>query len=221
MTRRPTANGARRPCSRRDRSGAVQAYRLGRERLHRPDALAPELAQLAAADGDFATALREWLPAIRRLPGYRMTAVSAVGQAPDSVRPVLLRQLEHETDFPARRLEADLRARWGDPRARWRRWSGHCRRIGARRSRRSAASSTSSGCGPGRDVRLATGRRAGADRRAQLAGGARPAPAGCRPRLHRGGRAGRRPPDAHRHRRRPDRAGRRRLGRNVDAGRRS
>ena len=101
--------------SRRDRSGAVQAYRLGRERLHRPDALAPELAQLAAADGDFVAALREWLPAIRRLPGYRMAAVSAVGQAPDSVRPALLRQLDHETDFPARRLEADLRARWGDP----------------------------------------------------------------------------------------------------------
>jgi hypothetical protein len=101
--------------SRRDRAGAVQAYRLGRERLHRPDALAPELAQLAAADGDFAAALREWLPAIRRLPGYRVTAASTVGQAPDSLRPALLRQLGQEADFPARRLEADLRARWGDP----------------------------------------------------------------------------------------------------------
>jgi tetratricopeptide (TPR) repeat protein len=101
--------------SRRDRAGAVQAYRLGRERLHRPDALAPELAQLATADGDFAAALREWLPAIRRLPGYRVTAASTVGQAPDSLRPALLRQLGQEADFPARRLEADLRARWGDP----------------------------------------------------------------------------------------------------------
>jgi hypothetical protein len=101
--------------SRRDRAGAAQAYRLGRERLHRPDALAPELAQLATADGDFAAALREWLPAIRRLPGYRVTAASTVGQAPDSLRPALLRQLGQEADFPARRLEADLRARWGDP----------------------------------------------------------------------------------------------------------
>ena len=47
--------------SRRDRAGALMAYQRGRERLHRPDALAPELAQLAAADGDFAGALREWL----------------------------------------------------------------------------------------------------------------------------------------------------------------
>ncbi len=46
------------------------------------------------------TALREWLPAIRRLPGYRMAAVSAVGQAPDSVRSVLLRQLDHADGLP-------------------------------------------------------------------------------------------------------------------------
>jgi tetratricopeptide (TPR) repeat protein len=101
--------------SRRDRAGALMAYQRGRERLDRPDALAPELAQLAVADGDFAGALREWLPAIRRLPGYRVTAVSALSQAPDSMRPTLLRQLEREPDFPARRLQADLQARWGDP----------------------------------------------------------------------------------------------------------
>lgn len=101
--------------SRRDRAGALEAYQAGRERLHRPDALAPELAQLAVADGDFAGALREWLRAVRRLPGYRVTAASTIGQAPDSIRPALLRQLGQEGDFPARRLEADLRARWGDP----------------------------------------------------------------------------------------------------------
>lgn len=101
---------------RHDRPGAAAAYRQGRERLGRPDALAAELAQLAFADGDFPGALREWLPAIRRLPGYRVSAVSSLGQAPDSVRPDLLGQLAHERDFTARRLEADLRARWGDPR---------------------------------------------------------------------------------------------------------
>ena len=101
--------------SRRDRGGALAAYRAGRQRLHRDDALAPELAQLAVADGDFQSALREWLPAIRRLPGYRVTAVSTLSQAPDSLRGPLLRQLGREADFPARRLEADLRARWGDP----------------------------------------------------------------------------------------------------------
>ena len=66
----------------RDRDGAVQAYRLGRERLGRTDVLAAEMAQLAVTDGDFGTAAREWLPAVRRLPGYRVTAVATLGLAP-------------------------------------------------------------------------------------------------------------------------------------------
>jgi hypothetical protein len=101
--------------SRRDRVGAATAYLRGREQLHRSDALAAELAQLAYADGDYAGALREWLPAIRRLPGYRITAVSALGQTPDSVHSDLLRQLDKEHDLSARRLGAELRARWGEP----------------------------------------------------------------------------------------------------------
>lgn len=101
--------------SRRDRPGAVAAYLRGREQLHRPDALAAELAQVAIANGDFSGALREWLPAVRRLPGYRVTAVSTLSQAPDSMRADLLRQLDREHDFPARRIQAELRARWGDP----------------------------------------------------------------------------------------------------------
>jgi len=101
--------------SRRDRPGAAAAYLRGREQLHRPDALAAELAQLAVADGDYPGALREWLPAIRRLPGYRVTAAGTLSTAPDSLRPDLLRQLDREHDLTARRLQADLRARWGDP----------------------------------------------------------------------------------------------------------
>lgn len=101
--------------SRRDRPGAAAAYLRGREQLHRPDALAAELAQLAVADGDYPGALREWLPAIRRLPGYRATAAGTLSTAPDSLRPDLLRQLDREHDLTARRLQADLRARWGDP----------------------------------------------------------------------------------------------------------
>jgi len=101
--------------SRRDRPGAAAAYLRGREQLHRPDALAAELAQLAVADGDYDRALREWLSAIRRLPGYRVTAAGTLGTAPDSLRPDLLRQLDREHDLTARRLQADLRARWGDP----------------------------------------------------------------------------------------------------------
>jgi tetratricopeptide (TPR) repeat protein len=99
----------------RDRAGARQAYTVARQQLHRSDALAAEMAQLNFADGDFAGSLREWLPAVRRVSGYRTSAVSMLSQAPDSLRHALLAQLSHERDLPARRLEADLRARWGDP----------------------------------------------------------------------------------------------------------
>jgi hypothetical protein len=101
--------------SRQDRDGAREAYTLGRERLGRPDALAGEMAQLAVADSDFVSALREWLPAVRRLPGYRVTAVATLAQAPTALRPELLRSLSEEDDLTARRLKAELQIRWGDP----------------------------------------------------------------------------------------------------------
>jgi hypothetical protein len=100
---------------RRDRQGAAVAYRRGREALHRPEALAAEMAQLAVQDGDFRGALKEWLPAMRRFPGYRTSAVSSLAPAPDSVHDDLLDELKHQSDFAARRLEAELRAGWGDP----------------------------------------------------------------------------------------------------------
>lgn len=100
---------------RQNRSGARAAYLRGRERLGRADALAAELAQLALAEGDYSTALREWLLAMRRLPGYRATAIATLGQAPEGARPDLLRLLNQESDLVSSRLEAELRARWGDP----------------------------------------------------------------------------------------------------------
>jgi tetratricopeptide (TPR) repeat protein len=100
---------------RQNRAGARAAYLRGRERMGRPDALAPELAQMALAEGDYQSALGEWLLAVRRLPGYRPTAVSTLGQAPERARPDLLRMLAQEPDLLSRRLEAELRARWGDP----------------------------------------------------------------------------------------------------------
>jgi tetratricopeptide (TPR) repeat protein len=99
----------------RQREGALEAYRLGRERLARDDVLAAEMAQLAIADGDYATAAREWLPAVRRLPGYRITAVATLGHTPAGKRPEVLRILADGGDFTARRLESELRVRWGDP----------------------------------------------------------------------------------------------------------
>jgi tetratricopeptide (TPR) repeat protein len=100
---------------RHDRSSALEAYTLARERLHRTDALAAEMAQLVYADGNYQGALKEWLAAVRRIPGYRVTAVATLGQAPDAARPALLALLQRESDLPARRLEAELRVRWGDP----------------------------------------------------------------------------------------------------------
>jgi tetratricopeptide (TPR) repeat protein len=99
----------------RRREAALQAYRTGRERLGRSDALAAELAQVAIADGDFATAAREWVAAVKRLPGYRITAVATLGLAPASRREEILRTLVAEPDFAARRLESELRVKWGDP----------------------------------------------------------------------------------------------------------
>lgn len=101
--------------SRRDHQGAVEAYTQGRERLQRPDALAAEMAQLAMMDGKYTEALREWVAAVRRLPGYRLSAVAGLAQAPASIRPELLRALAREDDLIARRMEAELRVRWGDP----------------------------------------------------------------------------------------------------------
>jgi hypothetical protein len=100
---------------RQDRAGARTAYLEGRARLGRDDALAAELAQLALGDGDYSAALDEWLLAIRKLPGYRAAAVSSLAQAPVQDRAELLRILEDQPDMTARRLEAELRARWGDP----------------------------------------------------------------------------------------------------------
>jgi hypothetical protein len=100
---------------RQNRSGARAAYLRGRARLGRPDAMAAEMAQLSLAEEDYSTALREWLLAVRRLPGYRATAVSTLAQAPEAARADVLRLLARESDLVSRRVEADLRARWGDP----------------------------------------------------------------------------------------------------------
>lgn len=99
----------------RRREAALEAYRLGRQRLGRPEILAAEMAQLAVADGDYATAAREWVPAVRRLPGYRITAVATLGHAPAFKRAEILRILAGEPEFTARRLESELRVKWGDP----------------------------------------------------------------------------------------------------------
>jgi thioredoxin-like negative regulator of GroEL len=101
--------------ARRDRAEARRAYLAGRERIKRPDALAPELAQLLAIEGDWPAALREWLAATARIGAYRSTAAGMLGAAPEPARPALLKQLADDGSPNARQLEAQLRARWGDP----------------------------------------------------------------------------------------------------------
>jgi tetratricopeptide (TPR) repeat protein len=98
----------------RDRAGAREAYLAGRDRIGRPAALAPELAQLAVADGDYETAAREWLLAIGELVGYKLAATASLARTPPPRRADVLRQLEKSPGI-GRRLAAELRARWGDP----------------------------------------------------------------------------------------------------------
>lgn len=98
-----------------NREGAKAAYLRGREKLGRPDAMSAELAQLYLSEANYRAALQEWLLAVRGLPGYRATAVATLSQAPEAARPDLLNLLGREPDLVARRIEADLRARWGDP----------------------------------------------------------------------------------------------------------
>jgi len=98
----------------RDRAGARKAYLTGRERLGRPAALAPELAQLAAADGDYETAAREWLLALGELAGYKLAATASLARTPPPRQADVLRELGKSSGI-GRRLAAELLARWGDP----------------------------------------------------------------------------------------------------------
>ena len=100
---------------RHDQAEARRAYLAGRQRVGRPDALAAELAALDSQDQEWTAALHEWVAAVAKTPGYRMTAVRMLAAAPDSLRPGLLALLAKEPAPAARGIESDLRARWGDP----------------------------------------------------------------------------------------------------------
>lgn len=99
----------------RDRASAKAAYLLGRARLARPDAMAVELGQIAVADGDYAGAAREWSLAIRRIAGYRGSALSLLSQVAPGAREALLRELGRGGNPIGERLAAALLIRWGEP----------------------------------------------------------------------------------------------------------
>jgi tetratricopeptide (TPR) repeat protein len=98
----------------RDRALAKLAYQLGRERLG-ADALAAELAQLATIEGEYDTAVRQWMRAMARVSGYQAAAVSMLSQVPVAARPGVLRSLDALRTGPAERVAAALTIRWGDP----------------------------------------------------------------------------------------------------------
>lgn len=98
-----------------DRAGARAAIATARQRLGRPDALAPEAAQTAAGEGSWIVSATEWLAAIRQMPGFRFAALAALSTAPERARPDVLRQLQQDGSADARALAGTLRARWGDP----------------------------------------------------------------------------------------------------------
>lgn len=101
--------------ARRDHAEARRAYLTARERLHKPDALAGELALVLSQEQDWIAAAHEWAAAVAKVGGYRGTAVRALAPAPEGVQPRLLQLLAEEPAPAARWLESDLTARWGDP----------------------------------------------------------------------------------------------------------
>jgi tetratricopeptide (TPR) repeat protein len=99
----------------RDRVNARAAYRLGREKLRKPDALAGELAQLSTYEGDYPQAITEWLIAVRTTPGYRASALGMLSQVPVDRRSIVLGELDKRGDPIADRLAGGLAARWNEP----------------------------------------------------------------------------------------------------------
>ena len=98
-----------------DRIAAHAAIAAARQRLGRGDALAPEAAQTAIAEGNWTVAATEWLAAIGQMSGFRFTALAMLSPAPERARPDVLRALERDGSGEGRRLAGTLLARWGDP----------------------------------------------------------------------------------------------------------
>lgn len=99
----------------RQRAEAKRAVEWGRAELRKEGAMAYDMAQLRASEGDWAGATREWLAAARELPGYRLTALAALAPVPVAQRQNVRTVLNSERTLEARELEAGLLARWGDP----------------------------------------------------------------------------------------------------------
>ena len=99
----------------RDRQAAKLALETGRRRIAHPAALAPELAQLRQAEGDFAGATGEWIRAVTNAPIYRASAILMLGDLLPPNRELVLGVLAASSEIEARRLRGLLLTRWGQP----------------------------------------------------------------------------------------------------------
>lgn len=98
----------------RDRVSAKAALEFGRQRLGRPSALAPELAQVLFAEGDATGATREWLMAVKASPAYRISAVTLLGRASAPQRASIRAALIADGSAESRRVHGLVLARWGE-----------------------------------------------------------------------------------------------------------
>ena len=99
----------------RDRQAAKLALETGRRRIAHPAALAPELAQLRQAEGDYAGATEEWIRAVTNAPIYRASAILMLGDLVPPNRTLVLTTLNTSTEPEAKRLRGLLLTRWGQP----------------------------------------------------------------------------------------------------------
>jgi len=100
---------------------AGDAVALARQRLHDPTALAPEMAQVYAAEADWAHAAAEWRDAVAAQPAYAEAAAYSLRPAPASARESVQRILTAPGPAsPAgRRIAADLLLGWDEPGQAW------------------------------------------------------------------------------------------------------
>jgi hypothetical protein len=104
------------------RAGDVrEVAQLARERLRRPAALAPELAQADAALGQWSASATEWRRCVGLAPQYGDGAALSLRGAPPKLRQGVLDVLVATGDGAeaGRRLAADLLLAWNEPGRAW------------------------------------------------------------------------------------------------------
>lgn len=100
---------------------AADAVALARQRLHAPTALAPEMAQVYAAQGDWSRAASEWRDAVGAQPAWADAAAYSLRPAPASARDGSLRILTAPgpASSSGRRIAATLLLGWDEPGPGW------------------------------------------------------------------------------------------------------